>query len=244
MKPIRRELLNGLFVLVVASLIGAVFVEILAQFATELSASRGKDVRPRHAAAIALAVSAFATFSCGSQSHQQEAPPGESAVTSPKRTQANPGTATCAGGCPLEGIGLYDSAPGCYVGIIPEMKSYAAPSAGQRWEDSPKEGPPFPEAKAEVCFESAQFGMQLHTVNVTTASPEWNSFFDEGRLDLLTKGYGLDSTVDLQIEGYLGGAATWANLEWTCKTTIPDHRRLLCKHRWMRHTGPELDAGS
>ena len=178
-------------------------------------------MRPRHAAAIALAVSAFATFSCGSQSHQQEAPPGESAVTSPKRTQANPGTATCAGGCPLEGIGLYDSAPGCYVGIIPEMKSYAAPPAGQRWEDSPKEGPPFPEAKAEVCFESAQFGMQLHTVNVTTASPEWNSFFDEGRLDLLTKGYGLDSTVDLQIEGYLGGAATWANLEWTCKTTIP-----------------------
>jgi hypothetical protein len=35
MKPIRRELLNGLFVLLVASLIGAVFVEILAPLATD-----------------------------------------------------------------------------------------------------------------------------------------------------------------------------------------------------------------
>ncbi|HKN12853.1 MAG TPA: hypothetical protein VJX68_06610 [Candidatus Binatus sp.] len=35
MNPIRRELLNGLFVLVVASLISAVFVENLSRFATD-----------------------------------------------------------------------------------------------------------------------------------------------------------------------------------------------------------------
>lgn len=80
-------------------------------------------------------------------------------------------------------------------------------------------------------------------MNVVTSSPEWNSFFDENRLDLSTEMDGFNPTFGLTTEGYLGGVATWVHLEWTCKTTVPDHKRLLCKHSWMRHTGPELDVG-
>ncbi len=124
------------------------------------------------------------------------------------------------------------------------MKSYATPPAGHTvWEDSPKEGPPFPEVMVELCIESDQLGSKLHTVSVTSSSPDWNSFFDEDRLDLSMKMDGLNPTFSLTTEGYLGGVATWVHLEWTCKATIPDHKRLLCDHSWMRHTGPELDVG-
>jgi hypothetical protein len=194
------------------------------------------------AAALLLAFSVLATFSCGSQSRQQEVPQRESIISFPKPPQAKAGTAACVGVCSF--IGLYDQAPGCYIGIIPEMKSYAAPPAGHAvWEDSPKEGPPFPELKAELCIEGEQLGTELHTVNVTTSSPEWNSFFDENRLDLSTEMDGFNPTFGLTTEGYLGGVATWVHLEWKCKTTIPDHKRLLCEHSWMRHTWPELDVG-
>jgi hypothetical protein len=199
-------------------------------------------VRPRHATAVVLTISALALFSCGSQPRQQEVSRRESIISSPKPPQAKAGTAFCVGGCSF--IGLYDQAPGCYIGIIPEMKSYAAPPAGHAvWEYSPKEGPPFPAVKAELCIEGAQLGSELHTVNVTTSSLEWNSFFDENRLSLSTEMDGSNSTLGLTTEGYFGGVATWVHLEWTCKSTIPDHKRLLCQHSWTRHTGPELDVG-
>jgi hypothetical protein len=199
-------------------------------------------VKRRHAATLVLAVSVLAAFSCSSQSRPQEAPRRESTITSPKPSQANAGTAACVGGCHING--LYDQAPGCYIGIIPEIKSYATPPAGHTvWENSPKEGSPFPRVKAELCIESDQLGTELHTVNVTTSSPAWNSFFDENRLNVSTEGDGFNPAFGLTTEGYLGGVATWVHLEWTCKTTIPDHKRLLCDHSWMRHTGPELDVG-
>jgi hypothetical protein len=185
-------------------------------------------------AAFALVLPVLAAISCGSQSHQQEVPRTESTIAVPKPLQATVGkTAACAGFCSF--MGLFGQVPGCYVGIIPEMKSYAAPPAGHAvWEDSPKEGPPFPAVIAELCIgESGVFGAELRTMNVTTDSSDWNSFFDENRLEFLVDLTG--TSFDLMTEGYLRGAATWGMLKWTCETTIPDHKRLLCEHSWLLH---------
>jgi hypothetical protein len=196
----------------------------------------------RHASALALVLSVFGAFSCSSQSHQQRVQRRESTIATPTPPQANAGTAACAGVCSF--IGLYDQAPGCYIGIIPKMKSHADPPAGHAvWEYSLKEGAPFPEGRAELCIESDQLGTELHTVNVTSSSTDWNSFFDDNRLALSTAGDGFNLTFHLTTEGYLRGVATWVRLEWTCKTTIPDHKRLLCRNSWTYHTGPELDVG-
>lgn len=85
----------------------------------------------RHPAALILGFSLLAASSCSSQSRQQGVPRTQSIISSSKPPQAKAGSAVCVGDCFF--IALNDQAPGCYFGIIPEMKSYAAPPAGMRY---------------------------------------------------------------------------------------------------------------
>ena len=91
----------------------------------------------------------------------------------------------------------------------------------------------------EFCIKTEQFSTNVDTVSVTTNSPDWNSFFESNQLHLTADEQGFD----LWAEGYLRGVATWAMLTWRCKTTIPDHKRLLCEHSWSRETGPDTEVG-
>jgi hypothetical protein len=95
-------------------------------------------------------------------------------------------------------------------------------------------GQPFPEIRTELCID----GGKLRTVKVTSAKPDWSAFFDKNPSVLRILGPQFFVTT----EGYLAGKAATVSLSWKCKTTIPDHKRILCEQSGSRRDGPDPDV--
>jgi hypothetical protein len=136
-----------------------------------------------------------------------------------KPLQANAGTATCGPSKSCHLFDLSDAPSGCYSGLYVGDQE-------------------IPKFSAELCLRKGT----LRTLKITSEDSTWNAFFDQ-----YPPRFGQVSgwQFNLYDEGYLRGVATRVYLFWkSCQTTIPDHKRIICKQWGSRINGPDPEAGS
>jgi hypothetical protein len=139
------------------------------------------------------------------------------AFAEPLKTSA--ATATCGPSRSCDLFGLSDAPSGCYTGLYVGDQQIAKFST-------------------ELCIHKGR----LRTVRITSEDPAWNTFLDKypprlGELSVLR--------FNLYAEGYLNGTATRVYLFWqSCETTIPDHKRIICKQWGSRINGPDPEVSN